>query len=56
MMKEEELNHYIMIVDNLKEKNDKLSYDLINLKNKYKAFNNKKYGFNEFDYNNDFQN
>ena len=55
MMKEEELNHYIMIVDNLKEKNDKLSYDLINLKNKYKAFNNKKYGFNEFDYNNDFQ-
>ena len=56
MMKEEELNHYIMIVDNLKEKNDKLSYDLINLKNKYKDFNNKKYGFNEFDYNNDFQN
>ena len=55
MMKEEELNHYIMIVDNLKEKNDKLSYDFISLKNKYQAFNNKKYGFNEFDYNNDFQ-
>ena len=55
MMKEEELNQYIMIVDNLKEKNDKLSYDLINLKTKYKAFNNKKYGFNEFDYNNEFQ-
>ena len=55
MMKEEELNQYIMIVDNLKEKNDKLSYDFISLKNKYQAFNNKKYGFNDFDYNNDFQ-
>jgi len=55
MMKEEELSHYIMIVDKLKEKNDKLSYDYINLKNKYQAFNNKKYGFNEFDYNNDFK-
>ena len=56
MMKEEELNYYIMSVDKLKEKNDKLSYDLISLKNKYQAINNKKYGFNEFDYNNDFNN
>ena len=51
MMKNEELLYYINKVDILKEKNEQLSYDIIGLKNKYKSYNNNKFGFNDFDYN-----
>ena len=52
MMKDEELNSYLIDIDKVKEQNDKLSYDLIQLKNKYQALSNKKFGFNEFEFNN----
>lgn len=52
MMKDEELNSYLNIIDKLKAQNDKLSYNFFQLKNKYKDLSNKKYGFNQFEFNN----
>ena len=52
MMKDEELNSYLNEIYKVKEQNDKLSYNLIQLKNKYQTLSNKKYGFNEFGFNN----
>ena len=52
MMKDEKLNSYLNIIDKLKAQNDKLSYNFFQLKNKYKDLSNKKYGFNQFEFNN----
>ena len=50
LMKEEELNTYIYNNDKLKERNEKMSENIIALKNKYQTLSNKKYGFSEFEY------
>ena len=56
LMKEEELNTYIYNIDKIKEENDKLSFNYINLKNKYQTLSKKKYGFTQFDYENKIRN
>ena len=52
MMKDEELSIYLIELDKLKEQNDKLQFNYLTLKNKYTNLSNKKFGFNEFEYNN----
>jgi len=52
MMKEEEINTYIINIDKIKEQNDKISYNYIALKNKYQTLSKKKFGFTQFDYEN----
>ena len=52
MMKEEELMCYLNENDKIKEKNDKLSCDLINMTNKYQNLNMKIYNFTSFNYEN----
>ena len=52
MMKEEELMCYMNENNKIKEKNDKLSCDLINITNKYQNLNMKIYNFTSFNYEN----